>query len=596
MTHYVADPDNPLSPYIFGQTKFLTVMIGTGPVFRPNETKLLKTGVSITLTGPAIVCAVQGITDYTRDPPPFRIPFTVLKQEDCFDITVPCKNNSNSPKTPRTHEHNVAVSIFALPLYEAVVNPTPILRKRSSPKTRLDNTPFRVDASKAPHAGFVVKTLFKQFRWLDVEDSETRLYHATAIFQARVPWKLYDTMVLKCASDPGIVVESTEYMRTEKTVRIYLLFDKRRPNASSTPPTSMSMQFHILLSNAPIVLRRIPEPVLTKIHGNGFEVRCPTTTILKKGVLGKIFIDNAYNANGKFCAVFFPRNDDKLDFHLSSWRERRQLLIRVTATESDATIKENEYIGNIFFFPANQRLFYRFPYKTSVPRSFAPAISVLPEHLHHIPGEEPPPSRTRARSNSESDEMDEDEQEHQNANDRENEDDMEDQENQETDSSDDMAMEDFSNLSLQTPPPWSRSRPREIAPQTTGLGAQDSIDYNNYPDEDAVERMFQEEEPGFEDEEENAPYRVLENAGEEYEEAERLLLYLKMLIFHVGSLRSVIFTIFTPMLNCRVYFPEGLDNTFVMLTSLTGRFAPFPSSRLSLPQFPPPEVRAITYR
>lgn len=362
-----ANPWKPGSPYVHGIVSATILQFDTSPLFAPGETKMLKTGLSVTTGDRVLVCA--GSTFSTRDVYARRrqrlhIPFVVVGEGTCIDIHVPVTNESSSPAAVSPDE-TLCVIVFGIPLPQVSVDTRHVFiatSERPSPRRRaVENRPYRVDAQNGP-AGRTLRILIRHMRWARMNGNVIAATHiARLIVPVDPPTdptdESFSSYEVKVVSDPCARVRQIEYTTVRKDhILIQLLYDATDPRAQTPPPESFVLTIHMWQKDARIFLRREAEPSLKPLSVNGFEVLAPSTSSVREGTDAQITIDNAYVTNAAFRAIFFPATIPGLSIDMLRWTPRKMLVISVSA-KRDCRIERNMSLGRIHFFPEDSTIF-----------------------------------------------------------------------------------------------------------------------------------------------------------------------------------------------------------------------------------------------
>ncbi|AAF99170.1 pR82 [rat cytomegalovirus strain Maastricht] len=572
----IANPKDPASPYAYGKTQCLNLSLTNGPVFRPGESKRLKSGLSVATKSPAVICVAER-TPHPRRRRPFAVKFTYLDgQEDLVNVSATVTNESASPRTHRTPESHTDLSVFALPLGHVPMNHFHIfLSTRPESRLKTDAAPFRVTPGNA--AKNLVKVVLRNQRWERTPSAAFGTHITTVVFQVPgLRYSEYDTVHPTAASDPGVRLDRAELIGAAADVlRLYLIFDPRAPGSSQSPPSSLTLQLNFVVHGTTNVLRRNPEPLLSRRHDNGYEVRCPRTLYVKAGQTTALVIDTAYSAHGSLTAVFFPKDIPDAEMSLALWPEKRPLIVTLTARR-DLGIRAHAVLGRVHLFPADSAMFVE---PSSAQTTAQSRVRVqLTE-----PGDYPdtPPSPSEAR--------DEDPDENRAAAPSRRpfgvDYPYERHEAGAAPTPDEEAVADFANLSLDPAPSRRRRRPlREVPPRRSSRdGTFDALEYNppradpadapsdrDDGDEDGDAESFEDFVAG--------PFQVAVQDAEEERRSQRMILHFgpHFLSVRLAHLEPLMFTVFTPLLNEAVYFAEpGIDKSVVSF-AVTGRFLNLP--------------------
>lgn len=602
----VANPKDPASTYAYGRTHCLTLNLTNGPVFRPGETKRLKSGLSVATKAPAVICVARRVLDPQR-PCPFSTKFTYLEdQTDLVNVTTSVTNESASPRTHRTPDNNMGLSVFALPLTRFSINPLPLFSS-STPDVRLkmDRAPFRVITT--PTNKNVAKLVLKNQKWVKTNRTAFGTHITSIVFKIPgLKFSDYDSVHATAISEPGVRIDRSEVVGTPAdNLRIYLIFDPKAPAASDGPPSSLSIQLNFFIFGSPHLLRKNPEPLLVRRPDNGYDVRCPRTVYVKTGDTTKIVIDNACWLEHGYIAVFFPRDIPGADLKLAFWRMTKPLSISVTARR-DVKIPYNAILGRIHFFPSNSPLFSKTSASNGVDQSQVHIQILDPDNEPETPPPPRPPPPTREGT----EDRNRDEGPNENAipiphprpfgidypYDRHAGDGPV-PDNDDDDGIADDTTTDFANLSLGSAPAQHRSRHRrplsEVPPRRSDRdGRFDAFNYNlrnaAAAEEDELNALLGRNRDDDDDEDGESfedfvagPFQVAIANAQEEEDSSSMILHLgpHFLSFNVDRLEPIMFTMYTPLLTETVFFAEpGIDK---MLTSfaVTGRFLTAPERK-----------------
>lgn len=568
----IANPKDPASPYAYGKTQCLNLSLTNGPVFRPGESKQLKSGLSVATKSPAVICVAEK-TPHPRRRCPFTVKFTYLdNQEDLVNVTATVTNESSSPRTHRTPESNMDLSLFALPLGHVPMNHFHIfLSTRPESRLKTDSAPFRVTPGNVSKN--LVKVVLRNQRWERTPNAAFGTHITTIVFQVPgLRYSEYDTVHPTAASDPGVRLDRAELIGTAADVlRLYLIFDPRTPGSSQSPPSSLTLQLNFLVHGTANVLRRNPEPLLTKRHDNGYEVRCPRTLYVKAGQTTTLVIDTAYSARGSITAVFFPKDIPGAELSLTLWPEKRPLTITLTARR-DLGIRANTVLGRVHLFPADSAMFVE---PSSVQTTAQSRVQIQLTEPGDYPDTPPSPSEARDEGPDENRTaapsrrpfgIDYPYERHEGA---------------AAQTLDEEATADFANLSLNSISPERRRRPlREVPPRRSSRdGTFDALEYNR-PTADPFNELLDRDDGDDDGDGESfedfvaGPFQVAIQDAEEEHRSQHMILHFgpHFLSVRLAHLEPLMFTVFTPLLNEAVYFTEpGIDKSVVSFT-VTGRF------------------------
>lgn len=466
------------------------------------------------------------------------------------------------------------ISVFALPLGYVPMNHFHIFLS-TSPESRLktDSVPFRVIPGTVTKN--LVKVVLRNQRWERTPKMTFGTHITTIVFQVPgLRYSEYDTVYPMATSDHGVRIDRAELIgRGADTLRVYLIFDPRTPGASQSPPSSLTLQLNFVVHGTLNVLRRNPEPLLTRRPDNGYEVHCPRTLYIKAGRTSTLVIDTAYSANGSITAVFFPRNIPGAELPLFLWPEKRSLTITITARR-DLRIQATTILGRLHLFPSDSPLFTE---PSSTETTAQSRVQVQLTEAGDYPDTPLSPGDDRDDGTNENISAPSPRrpfginypyERYEGADERD---------------LDDEATEDFANLSLNSVQPERRRRPLDEVPprRSSRDGTFDALTYNQptaNPFDDLVERNDEDDDGDGDGEGPEdfvaGPFQVAVQDAEEERRSQHMILHFgpHFLSVRLAHLEPLMFTLFTPLLNETIYFTEpGIDKSVISFT-ITGRF------------------------
>nr|WEG69079.1 tegument protein pp71 [Mastomys natalensis cytomegalovirus 2]WEG69217.1 tegument protein pp71 [Mastomys natalensis cytomegalovirus 2]WEG69356.1 tegument protein pp71 [Mastomys natalensis cytomegalovirus 2]WEG69494.1 tegument protein pp71 [Mastomys natalensis cytomegalovirus 2]WEG69632.1 tegument protein pp71 [Mastomys natalensis cytomegalovirus 2] len=544
----IAHPRIPSSTYVYGKAKVITTTIIEGPVFQPWETKLLKTGLSAVCAAPCLICVAQYRSD-DETGSPFGVPFTIVEQTDAIDIAVPVTNQTPVPRTCRNPEDTLTIVLFTVKLEHVHIEPIHIFCSGHSPFGRRERAPHRVTSTSVP-TGHLTKIVLKRTRWLKYKDVYAHATHVTSVVCTFTDLAItrYNSAQVRAVSDPAVRLSSVEIISgADNTARFILFYDGHiYGDAPHAPPDTLMLQIHLTVNRAPVIFRRNPEPLLSKINENGFYVRCPRRLDLRKGTTTTVTIDNGFISD-THVAFFFPKTHPDLEMTLSTWQEKKRLVFQIT-TLRDTVLPFRSVLGRVHFFSKQNGSIYQMYEERVTPQS--QLLMHLTQPADSQPASSEPPSMLPSAPPAEQDlqELFQDENEIPDFSD----DDIEDFA---TDSSDDETV-DFSTFASDTTEqrnPLSEIPPRQPRPRRE----------TQYVNPDDIARPI-----------------YVGMALENEPDCNKYLLNARnsQFAFRVSAMEQMMYTAYTPMLEQLIYFTKaGTDKIVVNLSMIAGRFVNLPS-------------------
>ncbi|AEV80933.1 tegument protein pp71 [Saimiriine betaherpesvirus 4] len=331
-------------------------LIVTNPCHLPaNEGKSVNTHLMVRVPKACVLCCAQEISSVhdaiqLRD---LNIKGLTISQppstEDSTDeISLELYNFTKKKASPG---QPLSVCVFAIPLARVPITGLHIFKTRQDENvsTAVTRAQTRAHIKRATFF-WNVKINLKDIIWTRRQSPRlprgqvflTNFYFNTG----QIPLTLVDAVDLLATSDNSTYIQKTETVGRGPLMKIYL------QNFSAHPPTELFLHISVYSHQGEVVTRHNPEPFLSRHPENGFIVRSPQNVTLADTQTVTLHIDNAFESNHRYDAVFFPKDYAGLSMEGGFFPDRTAIQIKVTnLTLSEYHIDYLQDLGTIHLFP-----------------------------------------------------------------------------------------------------------------------------------------------------------------------------------------------------------------------------------------------------
>ncbi|AFX83398.1 a84 [Rat cytomegalovirus ALL-03] len=326
----------------------LELLVKLDTAFAPFETKLLKTGITITPQVPCIIC----IGKSSRRPcPPHTVNLITMGPTDLpRDISVEVTNPS-ARTLGHYHEAKLAIVIFAIPLVRVRMDLLCIQRNFERPRSK-------------SHCSVNVLTITPDKKTLDLEITSSKLVWSPCAGNTRLTTTViadimrYDvrrfhTAEIKSYSTLGIYLE--ELAVTQSCGTLHATFVTTYESVLA--PSSMSFKIRLkeekeeTLKEHRITFPRFPDPTVCVPQAYGLQIHARHKILLAPGTLSKIDIPLSYYSKGTYTGLFTPKTRRHVTCQFVVWKERQSLSFVVSST-APVEIAQGDMLGDVNFIPS----------------------------------------------------------------------------------------------------------------------------------------------------------------------------------------------------------------------------------------------------
>lgn len=326
----------------------LEILVKLDTAFAPFETKILKTGITITPQVPCIVCVGKS----SRRPcPPHAVNLLTMGPTDLArEISVEVTNPS-ARTLGHYHEARLAIVIFAIPLAPVRMDLLCIQRNFERPR------------SKA-HCSVNVLTITPDKKTLDLEITSskmvwvpcagnTRLTTTVMIDIMRYDVRRFHTAEIKSYSALGIYLE--ELAVTQSCGTLHATFVTKYESVLA--PSNMSFKIRLkeekeeTLKENRITFPRFPDPTVCVPQAYGLQIHARQNILVAPGILSKVDIPLSYYSKGTYTGLFTPKTRRHVTCQFVAWKERQTLSFAVSST-APVEIAQGDMLGDINFIPS----------------------------------------------------------------------------------------------------------------------------------------------------------------------------------------------------------------------------------------------------